>query len=231
MSGNDVFHTQLSHFIEFLVESSVREMGRLLEDCVAVLEGEENSLLKSEMERLKTTNTKKFASFMEGLSKSLMEKISLLITTIEEAEVIEVDQTCGNAVISVNPEVNSCVVIVGPHQGIREAVLTQKEKTNDDGSACDSDGQEADPTPMSDEDWLPDDSRTKSAHTQAPFAFRMKRPRCTSHTDQQAQGRSEEDTDVQCVDSTDDVRKSSLICSHCEVFICPEGLQNTPKNT
>lgn len=72
----------------------------------------------------------KFASFMEVLSKSSMEKISLLMT-VDEMEVRAVEKTGGEgtsggeAVNLLNPEVKSRVIIISPGD-IREAVATQK---------------------------------------------------------------------------------------------------------
>ncbi|CAB1339798.1 unnamed protein product, partial [Coregonus sp. 'balchen'] len=129
MSSKDIFQTQLSHIMGLLVESTVREMGRLLDVCAAVLENKDNRLLKREMERMK------FASFMEVLSKSSMEKISLLMT-VDEMEVRAVENTGGEGasggeeVNSFNPEVKSRVIIICPGD-VREAVATQKGAVKD----------------------------------------------------------------------------------------------------
>lgn len=57
MSSKNLFQTELFHIMGLYVETTVREMERLLDECAAVLENEENSLLKREMERVNTTNT------------------------------------------------------------------------------------------------------------------------------------------------------------------------------
>lgn len=58
MSSNEVFQTQLCTIMDIFVESAVREVSRLLDECfVAVMENEENSLLKREMTRVNKTNT------------------------------------------------------------------------------------------------------------------------------------------------------------------------------
>uniref|UniRef100_A0A8C7N9Y4 C2H2-type domain-containing protein n=1 Tax=Oncorhynchus kisutch TaxID=8019 RepID=A0A8C7N9Y4_ONCKI len=88
---NEVFQTQLCTIMDIFVESAVREVSRLLDECfVAVMENEENSLLKREMTRVNKTNTRKFASFMEVLSKTSIEKIALLTYVVEsEVRVVE----------------------------------------------------------------------------------------------------------------------------------------------
>uniref|UniRef100_A0A673YXT6 C2H2-type domain-containing protein n=1 Tax=Salmo trutta TaxID=8032 RepID=A0A673YXT6_SALTR len=96
MSSNEVFQTQLCTIMDIFVESAVREVSRLLDECfVAVMENEENSLLKREMTRVNKTNTRKFASFMEVLSKTSIEKIALL-TYVVESEVRAVEKTAEN---------------------------------------------------------------------------------------------------------------------------------------
>ncbi|KAL0967166.1 hypothetical protein UPYG_G00248640 [Umbra pygmaea] len=216
MTNKEIFQTQLSHIMGVLVESSVREMGRLLEDCVAFFEGEENSSLKSEMERLKTTNTVKFAAFMDVLSKYSIEQI-LLLLNMDEEEVALVERTGSEAVISINPEITSCVVIIGQQQELRRTISTQNKSVKEESCLSHSDEQDPDPAPLptSDEDWLPDNDEHADHALQAPPAARVKRPRCSTVPDKRAPGRSEEDPDVQCVDSADPAHKSSLICSHC----------------
>ncbi|KAK6297802.1 hypothetical protein J4Q44_G00323850 [Coregonus suidteri] len=220
MSSKDIFQTQLSHIMGLLVESTVREMGRLLDVCAAVLENKDNRLLKREMERVNTTNKMKFASFMEVLSKSSMEKISLLMT-VDEMEVRAVENTGGEGasggeeVNSFNPEVKSRVIIICPGD-VREAVATQKGAVKDEGSS-ESDSQEEDPglaplpSPSSDEEWLPD----ADLDPQAPSASRLKIPRSASDPDKQDAGRDGEDPEVQCGDSADAAHQGPLICSHC----------------
>uniref|UniRef100_A0A4W5KVM6 Uncharacterized protein n=1 Tax=Hucho hucho TaxID=62062 RepID=A0A4W5KVM6_9TELE len=96
MSSNEVFQTQLCTIMDIFVESAVREVSRLLDECfVAVMGNEENSLLKREMTRVNKTNTRKFASFMEVLSKTSIEKIALL-TYVVESEVRAVEKTAEN---------------------------------------------------------------------------------------------------------------------------------------
>lgn len=56
MSSTDIFQTQLSQIMGLLVESTVSEMGRLLDVCAAVLENKDNRFLKREMERVNITN-------------------------------------------------------------------------------------------------------------------------------------------------------------------------------
>ncbi|XP_034143625.1 oocyte zinc finger protein XlCOF6-like isoform X2 [Esox lucius] len=216
MTSKEMFQAQLSHFMGLLVESAVREMGRLLDESAAVLDGQEDSLLKIEMERVNTINTEKFASFMEVLSKSLMEKISLLVMAVDETEVTSGFKPFADTVISVNPEVKSCVVIIGPQEDIRGAVLTRKGTKTDKSSSSESDNQEENPDPR-DEEWLPDDDPSKKTNInlQVPSSTRLKTHRSLSDPLKQHPRRREEDPEVQCGDSADTVHRASLVCSHC----------------
>ncbi|XP_034143626.1 oocyte zinc finger protein XlCOF6-like [Esox lucius] len=216
MTTKEVFRAQLSHIMGLLVESVVREMGRLLDECAAVLDGQEDSLLKIEMERVNTINTVNFESFMEELSRSSMEQISLLLN-IEEVDVTAVERTDSEAVISVDPEVKSGIVIIDIQQEIRKTVGTQNVAVKEEGSSFESDNQEEDPQPTSDEEWLPGDDPSKNAnnHLQVPSSTRLNTPRLLSDPGKQDPSRSEEDPEVQCGDSADAVHKASLICSQC----------------
>ncbi|XP_071007284.1 oocyte zinc finger protein XlCOF6-like [Oncorhynchus clarkii lewisi] len=231
MSSTDIFQTQLSQIMGLLVESTVSEMGRLLDVCAAVLENKDNRFLKREMERVNITNKIKFASFMEVLSKSSMEKISLLVT-VDEMEVRAVEKTGGEgtsggeAVNLLDPEVKSRVIIICPGD-IREAVATQKGAVKDEGSS-ESDSQEDYPglaplpSPSSDEEWLPevDTSQGDDLDPQAPSASRLKIPRSASDPDKQDEGRDGDDQDVQCGDSADAAHQGPLICAHQGPLIC-----------
>ncbi|XP_035611186.1 oocyte zinc finger protein XlCOF6-like isoform X2 [Oncorhynchus keta] len=174
MSSKNIFQTELSHIMGLYVETTVREMERLLDECAAVLENEENSLLKREMERVNTTNTMKFASFVEVLSEGLMEKISLLMM-VDETEVKTVEKTGG-----------------GGEDGrfIRE-LATQKVAVEDVVSSSWSDHQEEDldplSSPSSDEECLVEVDPSQHADPSA--------------SDPDKQGPARDGEDVQCGDS------------------------------
>ncbi|XP_020308930.1 oocyte zinc finger protein XlCOF6 isoform X1 [Oncorhynchus kisutch] len=196
MSSKNIFQTELSHIMGLYVETTVREMERLLDECAAVLENEENSLLKREMERVNTTNTMKFASIMEVLSEGLMEKISLLMM-VDETEVKTVEKTGGGG--------ESC----GEDGRFSRELATQKvavEATTkmtlsvtDDVSSSESDHQEEDLDPLSlpssDEECLVEVDPSQHADPSA--------------SDPDKQGPARDGEDVQCGDS------GPLTCSHC----------------
>uniref|UniRef100_A0A8C7GRQ9 C2H2-type domain-containing protein n=1 Tax=Oncorhynchus kisutch TaxID=8019 RepID=A0A8C7GRQ9_ONCKI len=189
----DIFQTQLSQIMGLLVESTVSEMGRLLDVCAAVLENKDNRFLKREMERVNTTN--KFASFMEVLSKSSMEKISLLMT-VDEMEVTAVEKTGGEgtsggeAVNLLNPEVKSHVFIICPGD-IREAVATQKGAVKGESFVVVF-------TLIS----------YGILESSCLNLFSLQ-PRSASDPDKQDAGRDGDDQDVQCGDSAD-----HMVASH-----------------
>ncbi|KAJ8008756.1 hypothetical protein DPEC_G00081720 [Dallia pectoralis] len=207
MMTQEMFQAQLSHIMGLLVESAVMEMGRLFDGCAAVLEGHENTVLKSEMECVNSINMVKFSSYMEVLSKSSVEQISLLLN-IEEVDVTAVESSEAEAVISVNPEVKSGIVIIGQLHEIGEAVGTLSVPVKEERSSFESDNQEEDPDPR-DVEWLPDDdpSLTPNINPISPSSTRPKTHRSLLDRAKQDPSRSEEDPDVQC--------GSSLICSHC----------------
>uniref|UniRef100_A0AAZ3Q8J6 C2H2-type domain-containing protein n=1 Tax=Oncorhynchus tshawytscha TaxID=74940 RepID=A0AAZ3Q8J6_ONCTS len=167
--------TELSHIMGLYVETTVREMERLLDECAAVLE---NSLLKREMERVNTTNTMKFASIMEVLSEGLMEKISLLMM-VDETEVKTVEKTGGGG--------ESC----GEDGRFSRELATQKVAVEDDVSSSESDHQEEDldplPSPSSDEECLVEVDPSQHADPSA--------------SDPDKQGPARDGEDVQCGDS------------------------------
>uniref|UniRef100_A0A8C7N6K9 C2H2-type domain-containing protein n=1 Tax=Oncorhynchus kisutch TaxID=8019 RepID=A0A8C7N6K9_ONCKI len=219
MSSKNIFQTELSHIMGLYVETTVREMERLLDECAAVLENEENSLLKREMERVNTTNTMKFASIMEVLSEGLMEKISLLMM-VDETEVKTVEKTGGGG--------ESC----GEDGRFSRELATQKVaypfqtehfrflckfnditiffcmctattkmtlSVTDDVSSSESDHQEEDLDPLSlpssDEECLVEVDPSQHADPSA--------------SDPDKQGPARDGEDVQCGDS------GPLTCSHC----------------
>ncbi|XP_020308931.1 oocyte zinc finger protein XlCOF6 isoform X2 [Oncorhynchus kisutch] len=186
MSSKNIFQTELSHIMGLYVETTVREMERLLDECAAVLENEENSLLKREMERVNTTNTMKFASIMEVLSEGLMEKISLLMM-VDETEVKTVEKTGGGG--------ESC----GEDGRFSRELATQKVAVEDDVSSSESDHQEEDLDPLSlpssDEECLVEVDPSQHADPSA--------------SDPDKQGPARDGEDVQCGDS------GPLTCSHC----------------
>ncbi|KAJ8008757.1 hypothetical protein DPEC_G00081730 [Dallia pectoralis] len=213
MSTKEMFQAQLSHIMGLLVESAVMEMGRLFDGCAAVLEGHENTVLKSEMERVNSINMMKFASFMEVLSKSLMENILLMTVNeaevtvdepavavdepavavdkaeviVAEAEEAMVDKAFADSVISVKSEFNSCVVMIDPQdQDISDAVWTQKGTMTDKLSASECDNQEEDSDPR-DVEWLPDDdpSQKASIKLHSLSSTRLKTHRSLSDPDKQ----------------------------------------------
>nr|XP_029484566.1 oocyte zinc finger protein XlCOF6-like isoform X2 [Oncorhynchus nerka] len=186
MSSKNIFQTELTHIMGLYVETTVREMEILLDECAAVLENEENSLLKREMERVNRTNTMKFASFMEVLSEGLMEKISLLMM-VDETEVKTVEKTGGGG--------ESC----GEDGRFSRELATQKVAVEDEVSSSESDHQEEDldplSSPSSDEKCLVEVDPSQHADPSA--------------SDPDKQGPARDGEDVQCGDS------GPLTCSHC----------------
>ncbi|KAL0984024.1 hypothetical protein UPYG_G00136020 [Umbra pygmaea] len=84
MLTNEVFQTQLSIIMDTIVELVVREVSRLIDDCFAVvMENEEAQLPKREIQSMNKAKTRTFASFMDVLSKSSIEKIALLSHVVE----------------------------------------------------------------------------------------------------------------------------------------------------
>ncbi|KAL0984025.1 hypothetical protein UPYG_G00136030 [Umbra pygmaea] len=84
MLTNEVFQTQLSIIMDTMVELVVREVSRLIDDCFAVvMENEEAQLPKREIQSMNKAKTRTFASFMDVLSKSSVEKIALLSHVVE----------------------------------------------------------------------------------------------------------------------------------------------------
>ncbi|KAL0984021.1 hypothetical protein UPYG_G00135980 [Umbra pygmaea] len=84
MLTKEVFQTQLSIIMDTMVELVVREVSRLLDECFAVvIEKEEAQLPKFEIQSMNKAKTRTFASFMEMLSKSSVEKIALLSYVVE----------------------------------------------------------------------------------------------------------------------------------------------------
>ncbi|XP_071247504.1 oocyte zinc finger protein XlCOF6-like isoform X1 [Salvelinus alpinus] len=200
MSSKNIFQTELSHIMGLYVETTVREMGRLLDECAAVLENEENSLLKREMERVNTTNTIHFASFMEVLSEGLMEKMSLLMM-VDETEVRAVEKT-GEGGESCGEDGRFSRELATQKVAVK-ATTKMTLSVTDEVSSSESDNQDEDldlaplSSPSSDEECLIEVDPSQHADPSA------------SDPDKQGPARD----DVQCGDSA--AHQGPLTCFHC----------------
>uniref|UniRef100_A0A4W5MVB4 C2H2-type domain-containing protein n=1 Tax=Hucho hucho TaxID=62062 RepID=A0A4W5MVB4_9TELE len=198
------------------VETTVRETGRLLDECAAVLENEENSFLKREMERVNTTNTIKFASFMEVLSEGLMEKISLLMM-VDKTEIRAVEKTGGGGescgedwwrsvlfllLLLQSDDLSYCFFFC-----MCTATTKMTLSVTDEVFSSDSDNQEEDldfaplSSPSLDKECLIEVDPSQHADPSA--------------SDPDKQGPARDGEHVQCGDSADAAHQGPITCSYC----------------